>query len=396
LFDEQDAKLIPFTSLERMVSALSVNITPSILSYSGKKITARIKTVDEHTRTPSINFGSGEWICSCEDYQFRKLMCKHIISLIFWMKENKKEEYTSFSTALGRPEFLKFATIQPTGYLSFQVGILDDFTKGGLPLSIVTGFTGDPRIGKTWLAYQTCVSCNLPKEKGGLERPALYINAEADFLKPGIQERFYGYFKQRFKQDFKIDFLFPRSIYTLFELFGLGLYLKKTEKRVVPSVWDDTSALESPISMIQKRMNYGVIVIDSMTSAYKKEVPVPPNQNISSRATCMNTLWGRFENIVENFGIAMIVTHHTTKDPTSNAFGDPYGGDTIMYNMKYVLHILHGTKELFEKFGDGSRRVYRARWPGLLPVSVPTILAVNSGFIDAIELPKKEEKSPNA
>lgn len=385
MFDEDDAKLIPFTSLERMVSALSVNITPSMLSSSGKKLTARIKTIDEHTRTPSINFGSGEWNCSCEDYQFRKQMCKHVVALIFWMKENKKEEFSQFLNALGKPEFLKFATIVPTGYLSFQVKILDDLTKGGLPLSIVTGFTGDPRIGKTWLAYQMAVAANLPKEKGGLGGPALYLNAEADFLKPGIRERFYEYFKARFNQDFQIDFLFPRSIYTLFELFGLGLNLKKTEKRVVPSVWDDTSPLDSPISLLQKKMSYKLIIIDSMTSAFKKDIPVPPNQNISSRATCMNTLWGRFENIVENFGIGMIVTHHTTKDPTSNAYGDPYGGDTIMYNMKHVLHLLHGTKELHEKFGEGARRIFRARWPGLLPVLVPAILAVNSGFIDAYD-----------
>jgi len=391
IFDEQDSKLIPFTTLERMVAALSISLRTSDITASGKKMTAKIKTKDEFTRTPSVNSGSGEYNCSCEDYHFKKMMCKHVIALIFWLKVNEKSFYDSFMTTLGRPEFQKYATIEPTGYLSFQVKILDDITKGGLPLSIVTGYTGKPEIGKTWLAYQTGVVSNIPKEQGGLGRPALYINVEADFLKEGVQDRFHEYFKKRFNRDYQIDFLFPRSLVTLFELFGIGLELKKSPKRVVPNFWDETDPLESPIAILQKRMNYGIIIIDSMTSGFKKEVPVPPNQNISSQRACMNVLWGRFENLVENFQIGMVVTHHTTKDPTSSGFGDPYGGDSIMYNMKHVLHLLGPTKELSDQYGYGARRILRARWPGLIPVQVPVILAVNSGFIDAVT--KEEKKS---
>lgn len=382
IFDEEDSKLVPFTTIERMVSGLGIQLTKRHISTSGFKYTAKFKS-QERTMAPSINYKSGEWICSCEDFHYSKRICKHDCALLFYVKKAKHEHYLSFLKAVGKPEFQRFASIKPTGFISFQMKTLDGMTKGGLPLSIVTGYVGDPKIGKTWLAYQTGVACNLPKEKGGLEKPVLYLNVEADFLKPGVQERFYKFFKERFKTDFVMDFLFPRSIHMLFDLFGLGLNLKKTEKRVVPSVWDDTKPLDSPIAALLRRRKYGLIVVDSMTSPLKREVPVPPNQNISSRAACMNTLWGRFENVVENFGCAMIVTHHCTKNPTTRSFGSPYGGDSIMYNMKHVLHILNGTKALFDNYGQGARRILRSRWPGLLPTQIPANLAPNMGFVDA-------------
>jgi len=383
IFDEIDGKLIPYSSLERMVAALSIELRDANVSETGTKLGAKIKSQDR-TITPTINYKSGEWNCSCEDFHYKKLMCKHVCSLLFWAKEKKNDLFMSFITALGRPDADRVSSVMPTGYLSTQSKTIDELTRGGLPLSIVTGFVGDPKIGKTWLAYQVAVSCNLPKEQGGLGKPALYLNTEADFLKPGVQDRFREFFEtMRFKQKYTIDFLFPRSAVMLFELFGLGLELKKTEKKVTPSIWDEGDPMESPVAALQRRRGYGLIIVDSMTNIMKKEVPVPPNQNISSRAACINTLWGRFENIVENFGVAMVVTHHITKDPTNDrSFGDPYGGDTIMYNMKHVLHILAPTKDIYDLYGQGARRVMRARWPGLLPTQVPVNLAPNMGFMD--------------
>lgn len=386
MFDVELSKVAPFTTPERMVSALSVKVTSKEVSHSGVKYTAKIKDATDRTIVPSVNVKSGEWVCSCEDFHFRKIICKHVIALILYLKESKTEDFNSFLTTLGRPEFKRYATNAPTGFLSFQSLTLNALTKGGLPLSIVTGYVGNPKIGKTWLAYQTAVSSNLPPEKGGLGRPALYLSVEADFLKSGTQERFYKYFKDRFKQDFKIDFLFPRSIKMLFELFGLGINLKKTEKKVTPTIWDDTDPLDSPIAHIQRRMKYGVVIVDSLTAPLKKSVPVPPNQNISSRAACVNTIWGRFESLVEDFGIAMVVTHHCTRDPLSKAYGDPYGGDTIMYNMKHVVHLIHGDKIGYEKWQDSARRVLRSRWPGLTTLMLPIILAVNAGFCDPTDV----------
>jgi RecA/RadA recombinase len=386
MFDEVMSKLIPYTTVTRMVSALSVKFKESDVTEAALKYRGRLKTVDEHTRAPSINYRSGEYNCTCEDYEFTKQMCKHIIGLITWLREKHPEHFASFLEALGKPEMLKYATLPSTGTITTMTKTLDAMMDGGgIPASIITGFTGDPKIGKTWLAYQMCVASNLPTDMGGAGKPALYINTEADFLKPGVKETFAAYFRERTKRNFTIDFVFPRKLVDAFDLFGLGLDLKKSEKRVVPSVWDDTAPLACPIAELQRKKQYGLIVFDSMTNILKKDVPVPPNQNISSRATCINTLWGRFESIVEAFQIPMIVTHHCTKDPTSNAYGDPYGGDTVMYNMKHVIHLLHGTKDLFDRYGDGARRVMRARWPGVRSVTMPIILAVNMGFMDTPE-----------
>jgi DNA repair protein RadA len=58
---------------------------------------------------------------------------------------------------------------------------LDDLFGGGLETGCVTEFFGEFRTGKTQLMHQLCVNVQLPREKGGLEGRALYIDTEGTF-----------------------------------------------------------------------------------------------------------------------------------------------------------------------------------------------------------------------
>ncbi|TFG01774.1 MAG: DNA repair and recombination protein RadA [Promethearchaeota archaeon] len=58
---------------------------------------------------------------------------------------------------------------------------LDDLLGGGIETGSVIEFFGEFRTGKTQLAHQLCVNVQLPKEKGGLEGNALYIDTEGTF-----------------------------------------------------------------------------------------------------------------------------------------------------------------------------------------------------------------------
>jgi len=58
---------------------------------------------------------------------------------------------------------------------------LDDLLGGGLETGCVTEFFGEFRTGKTQLMHQLCVNVQLPREKGGLEGRALYIDTEGTF-----------------------------------------------------------------------------------------------------------------------------------------------------------------------------------------------------------------------
>ena len=58
---------------------------------------------------------------------------------------------------------------------------LDDLLGGGIETGSVIEFFGEFRTGKTQIMHQLCVNVQLPREKGGLEGNALYIDTEGTF-----------------------------------------------------------------------------------------------------------------------------------------------------------------------------------------------------------------------
>ena len=58
---------------------------------------------------------------------------------------------------------------------------LDDLLGGGVETGSVIEFFGEFRTGKTQIMHQLCVNVQLPREKGGLEGNALYIDTEGTF-----------------------------------------------------------------------------------------------------------------------------------------------------------------------------------------------------------------------
>jgi len=58
---------------------------------------------------------------------------------------------------------------------------LDDLLGGGVETGCVIEFFGEFRTGKTQIMHQLCVNVQLPREKGGLEGNALYIDTEGTF-----------------------------------------------------------------------------------------------------------------------------------------------------------------------------------------------------------------------
>ncbi len=58
---------------------------------------------------------------------------------------------------------------------------LDDLLGGGIETGGMTEFFGEFRTGKTQIMHQICVNVQLPREKGGLDGCALYIDTEGTF-----------------------------------------------------------------------------------------------------------------------------------------------------------------------------------------------------------------------
>lgn len=70
---------------------------------------------------------------------------------------------------------------------------LDKLLGGGFETGSLTEIFGEFRTGKTQICHTLCITCQLPKEKGGGEGKAMYIDTEGTFRPErleSIAERF--------------------------------------------------------------------------------------------------------------------------------------------------------------------------------------------------------------
>ncbi|RLE83931.1 MAG: DNA repair and recombination protein RadA, partial [Thermoprotei archaeon] len=70
---------------------------------------------------------------------------------------------------------------QRVAYISTGVKALDALLEGGIETGAITELIGEFGAGKTQICHQLAVMVQLPKESGGLEAKALYVDAEGTF-----------------------------------------------------------------------------------------------------------------------------------------------------------------------------------------------------------------------
>lgn len=66
-------------------------------------------------------------------------------------------------------------------YISTGSNELNEMLTGGIECGSLTELFGEFRTGKTQLCHTLCVTCQLPKSKGGGEGKAMYIDTENTF-----------------------------------------------------------------------------------------------------------------------------------------------------------------------------------------------------------------------
>ena len=123
---------------------------------------------------------------------------------------------------------------------------LDDSLGGGVETGSVIEFFGEFRTGKTQIMHQLCVNVQLPKENGGLEGNALYIDTEGTFR--------------------------PERIIQMAE--GLDMDHKKVLKNIIfgrAYNSDHQILLIKEAANIIKERNIKLIVVDSLIGHFRSE-----------------------------------------------------------------------------------------------------------------------------
>lgn len=310
--------------------------------------------------------------CTCGDYLYRKATCKHLIYLFMNLEVEKMVKKKDFDC------------------VSTDSQIIDGMLGGGVPYSIVTGIYGIPMAGKSIFCYQM-ICANLAHNKF----KTLYIDTE------GIRQKdvrnVLNKFAPRFgitHQDIKDRFDFMttlgntqlKSYQMIFKLFGKIPKLEKSKggSKVTPN-FDITT----PILDDKKLAEYSMIVIDSFSKPFKDGV-VTVTQNLPARATLQEQLFGLLSDVAVKHNIAIMINHHTTRNPTTPFaydYGNPTGGDSIIYNTKYVLNFWTGNQKMAKEKGwepveVRKVRLYRHPSEQLTGEWIPIRLRKDYGFCD--------------
>ncbi|MEM3390611.1 MAG: ATPase domain-containing protein [Thermoproteota archaeon] len=377
-----DQKLLKFVDVRRLMDSLQYSVeNPTV---AGGKVYATVvgvsessgatgkgKTGQNRTLSPSIDVESGKFFCSCEDYTFRKIMCKHVLALLRHIKKSDPATFSQFIESLNGAG--KSSTLET--YIRTDVEALDKIILG-VPKGAVFGIVGEPKVGKTFLSYQ--IAANAVREGGR----ALFVNTETDFPTEEIFNKYKEIYGKRYHlDDVAVDVVNISNLIELCKFFGLEVEFIEKGMKLDTSI-RQLSFSGSEVYNMVLNMGYNIVVVDSLTAPVKQSIPVPPNQNLPARATVINTLWGRFALTAEKFHVPVVVTHHVSKDPQSYSYGEPFGGDSVLYNMKFVVYVLNGAGEEKEVWKDEARRFMIYRYPGIPKrIMVPARLKKDFGFV---------------
>lgn len=313
--------------------------------------------------------------CSCESYVFSSLKdypCKHIRYLHHKLDRDKM---------VNKRNKLNCVT---TGSK-----IIDDLLGGGIPYGIVTALFGEPMTGKSLGGYQFGLS-NIKTTK----KKTLLIDTEGlrDIDLYSILNKFrtrWGIEESEVKEKFIIIHTQAdpqlQSIQKLLQMFGymVTFEISKHGKYSIKFQHCDATLDDKELKEIT------MIILDSLTKPIKDSVG-SETQNLPARAQIVERLFGKLYHIAQIHNIAVVVNHHAIVNPVmpfGRDLGNPYGGNPILYNSKYIIQFIDAPRKLQDETGWGieCRRIKMIRRPDEQATGelIPIRLKKDWGFCDS-------------
>lgn len=139
-----------------------------------------------------------------------------------------------------------FEKRKKVGRLTTGSKVFDELVGGGFETQSIIELFGEYASAKTQIAHQLCVTCQLPKEKGGLKSPAIFIDTENTFR--------------------------PERIIQMSE--GYGLDSKKVLDNIhVARAYNSNHQmlLLEKVNEMSKKLKPGLLVVDSLTAHFRAE-----------------------------------------------------------------------------------------------------------------------------
>lgn len=200
------------------------------------------------------------------------------------------------------------------GKLTTGSKALDSLLGGGVETQAITEMHGAFGSGKSQLAHQLAVTVQLPRDKGGLEGRAVFIDTEQTFR--------------------------PERIQQMAE--ALGLDPKKTLENVfVARAYnsDHQILLAEKAEEVIKKENVKVLIVDSLTSSFRSDYT--GRGTLANRQQKLNRHLHHLQKLADVYNLAVYVTNQVMARPDI-LFGDPtapIGGHILGHQATFRVYL---------------------------------------------------------
>lgn len=225
---------------------------------------------------------------------------------------------------------------------------LDNLLGGGVEVKTITEFFGEFGSGKTQICHQLAVNVQLPPERGGLGKKAVYIDSEGTFR------------WERIESMAKALGLDPDSV-----MEGI-LYIRAINS-------DHQMAVVEELSELIPKENIGLVIVDSITGHFRAEYP--GRENLATRQQKLNKHLHQLITLADIFDIAVIITNQVMARP------DIFYGDPTTAVGGHVLYHAPGIRVQLKK-SRGNRRIARIVDAPHLPENETVFVITDAGIRD--------------
>jgi len=197
---------------------------------------------------------------------------------------------------------------------------LDELLGGGLESQAITEAFGKFGSGKSQLGFQMCINVQLPKEQGGLEAGALFVDTENTFR------------PERLIQMAKAKGIDPDA--ALKRVFVARSHNSDHQMLLIDKA-DETI----------RENNIRLIVIDSLTSAFRSDYI--GRGNLAERQQKLNKHLHALQKLADKYNLIVYVTNQVMERPDI-LFGDPtvpVGGNILAHQATYRLYFRRSKEE---------------------------------------------------
>jgi DNA repair protein RadA len=194
---------------------------------------------------------------------------------------------------------------------------LDGLLGGGIETQALSEFFGKFSSGKSQVGFQLSLNVQLPKEKGGLEGKAVFIDTEGTFR------------PDRIKQMAEAAGLDPKEALS-------NILVMRAENS------DHQVLIVDKLENILEKENVKLIVIDSLTSQFRADYI--GRGALGERQQRLNKHVHLLQKLSDRFNLAVYFTNQVMDNPAI-LFGDPttpIGGHIIAHAATYRVYLRKG------------------------------------------------------